>query len=201
MAFTRQTLKAMGFTEDQVQSLIDLHTEVTDNLKADIKKYKEDAQKLSDVQRQLDEANSKIAAAEKDDYKGKYESEKAAHEKLKADIQTKETTEKKSNAFRNYLKEKGYSDNGITKITKYGDYIKDIELDDKGGIKDIDKLIGKIESEWGEYKPQEGTSNFKPNVTDNAQSGNAGDKPKQSRAAEIAAKYHNSLYGNPNKEV
>ena len=112
MAFSRQTLKAMGFTDDQVQSLIDLHTEVTDNLKAEIKKYKEDAEKLSDVQRQLDEANSKISAAEKDDYKGKYESEKAAHDKLKEDIKAKETTAKKSTAFKAYLKEKGYSDEG-----------------------------------------------------------------------------------------
>jgi len=181
MAFSRQTLKAMGFTDDQVQSLIDLHTEVTDNLKAEIKKYKEDAEKLSDVQRQLDEANSKISAAEKDDYKGKYESEKAAHDKLKEDIKIKETTAKKSTAFKAYLKEKGYSDNGITKITKYGDYIKDIELDEDGKIKDADKLIGKVETEWSEYKPQAGTSNFKPNVTNQT--------PQPQPKSEIAARF------------
>lgn len=204
MAFSRKALKAMGITDEQIESIIELHTESIDAIKADRDKYKDDAEKLSDVQRQLDEANSKLEAAEKDDYKGKYESEKAAHDKLKADIQTKETTEKKSNAFKSYLKEKGYSDNGITKITKYGDYIKDIELDDNGKIKDIDKLIGRIETEWGEYKPQAGTSNFKPNVPTGTQGTATGDKPKQSRAAEIAAKYHNSLYGNPtnpNKEV
>ena len=204
MAFTRKALKAMGLSDEQIDPLIELHTETIDAIKADRDKYKDDAEKLSDVQRQLDDANSKLEAAEKDDYKGKYESEKAAHDKLKADIQTKETTEKKSNAFKSYLKEKGYSENGITKITKYGDYIKDIELDEGGKIKDIDKLIGKIETEWSEYKPQAGTSNFKPNVPTGTQGTATGDKPKQSRAAEIAAKYHNSLYGNPinpNKEV
>ena len=204
MAFSRKDLKAMGITDEQIESIIKLHTESIDAIKVDRDKYKDDAEKLSDVQRQLDEANSKIEAAEKDDYKGKYESEKAAHDKLKADIQTKETTEKKSNAFKSYLKEKGYSENGITKITKYGDYIKDIELDEGGKIKDIDKLIGKIETEWSEYKPQAGTFNFKPCVPTGTQGTTTGDKPKQSRAAEIAAKYHNSLYGNltnPNKEV
>jgi len=194
MAFSRQTLKAMGFTDDQVQSLIDLHTEVTDNLKAEIKKYKEDAEKLSDVQRQLDEANSKISAAEKDDYKGKYESEKAAHDKLKEDIKVKETTAKKSTAFKAYLKEKGYSDNGITKITKYGDYIKDIELDEDGKIKDADKLIGKVETEWSEYKPQAGTSNFKPNVA-GQQTSTGGEKKTTSRAAQIWEKTMKSMYG------
>lgn len=193
MAFTRKALKAMGLTDEQIDSIIELHTESTDAIKADRDKYKEDAEKLSDVQRQLDEANSKIKAAEKDDYKGKYESEKAAHDKLKEDIKTKETTAKKSTAFKAYLKEKGYSDNGITKIAKYGDYIKDIELDEKGDIKDIDKLIGKVETEWSEYKPQASTSNFKPNVA--SQQSTGGEKKTTSRAAQIWESTMKSMYG------
>lgn len=193
MAFSRQTLKAMGFTDDQVQSLIDLHTEVTDNLKAEIKKYKEDAEKLSDVQRQLDEANSKISAAEKDDYKGKYESEKAAHDKLKEDIKAKETTAKKSTAFKAYLKEKGYSDNAITKITKYGGYVDGIELDDEGKIKDSDKLLTSIENEWGEYKPTTTKFTHTPNVPNQTATG--GEKKTTSRAAQIWEKTMKSMYG------
>lgn len=193
MAFSRQTLKAMGFTDDQVQSLIDLHTEVTDNLKAEIKKYKEDAEKLSDVQRQLDEANSKISAAEKDDYKGKYESEKAAHDKLKEDIKAKETTAKKSTAFKAYLKEKGYSDNAITKITKYGGYVDGIELDDEGKIKDSDKLLTSIEGEWGEYKPTTTKVTHTPNVLNQTATG--GEKKTTSRAAQIWEKTMKSMYG------
>lgn len=193
MAFTRSTLKAMGFTDDQVQSLIDLHTEVTDNLKAEIKKYKEDAEKLSDVQRQLDEANSKIKAAEKEDYKGKYESEKAAHDKLKEDIKAKETTAKKSTAFKAYLKEKGYSDNAITKITKYGGYVDGIELDDEGKIKDSDKLLTSIEGEWGEYKPTTTKVTHTPNVPNQTATG--GEKKTTSRAAQIWEKTMKSMYG------
>lgn len=194
MAFSRKALKAMGITDEQIESIIELHTESIDAIKADRDKYKDDAEKLSDVQRQLYEANSKIEAAEKDDYKGKYESEKAAHDKLKEDIKVKETTAKKSTALKAYLKEKGYSDNGITKITKYGDYIKDIELDEDGKIKDADKLIGKVESEWSEYKPQAGTSNFKPNVPTGAQSS----KPTSeiaSRFKQLDAKYNYDHYG------
>ena len=193
MAFSRQTLKAMGFTDDQVQSLIDLHTEVTDNLKSEIKKYKEDAEKLSDVQRQLDEANSKLKAAEKDDYKGKYESEKAAHDKLKEDIKAKETTAKKSTAFKAYLKEKGYSDNAISKITKYGGYVDGIELDDEGKIKDSDKLLTSIEDEWGEYKPTTTKVTHTPNVPNQTATG--GEKKTTSRAAQIWEKTMKSMYG------
>lgn len=162
MAFTRKALKAMGLTDEQVDSIIELHTESTDAIKADRDKYKEDAEKLSDVQRQLDEANSKLKAAEKDDYKGKYESEKAAHDKLKADIQTKETKAKKTDVFKAYLKEKGYSDNAITKITKYGGYVDGIELDEEGKITNSDKLMTSVETEWSEYKPQAGTQRHTP---------------------------------------
>ncbi|HRU99325.1 MAG TPA: hypothetical protein P5092_18080 [Ruminococcus sp.] len=193
MAFSRQTLKAMGFTDDQVQSLIDLHTEVTDNLKAETKKYKEDAEKLSDVQRQLDEANSALKAAEKDDYKGKYESEKAAHDKLKEDIKVKETTAKKSTAFKAYLKEKGYSDNAITKITKYGGYVDGIEFDDEGKIKDSDKLLSSIEDEWGEYKPTITKVTHTPNVPNQTATG--GEKKTTTRAAQIWEKTMKSMYG------
>lgn len=193
MAFSRKALKAMGITDEQIESIIELHTESIDAIKADRDKYKDDAEKLSDVQRQLDEAKSEIEAAKKDDYKGKYESEKAAHDKLKEDIKVKETTAKKSTALKAYLKEKGYSDNGITKITKYGDYIKDIELDEDGKIKDADKLIGKVETEWSEYKPQAGTSNFKPNVT--GQQSTGGDKKTTSRAAQIWESTMKSMYG------
>lgn len=193
MALTRKALKAMGITDEQVDSIIEMHSESIDAIKADRDKFKGEAEKLSDVQRQLDEANSKIEAAEKDDYKGKYESEKAAHDKLKEDIKVKETTAKKSTALKAYLKEKGYSENGITKITKYGDYIKDIELDEDGKIKDADKLIGKVETEWSEYKPQAGTSNFKPNVT--GQQSTGGDKKTTSRAAQIWENTMKSMYG------
>ena len=113
MAFTRKALKAMGLTDEQIDSLIELHTESTDAIKADRDKYKEEAEKLPDVQRQLKEAESKIEAAEKDDYKGKYESEKAAHEKLKGEIATKETAANRLKSFKEEAKKRGYGDEAI----------------------------------------------------------------------------------------
>ncbi len=154
MAFTRKALKAMGLTDEQIDSLIELHTESTDAIKADRDKYKEDAEKLSDVQRQLDEANSKIAAAEKDDYKGKYESTKAEYDKYKEDVKNEETTAKKSSALKAALKEKGYSEFAIDKITKHGGYGDSIELDNDGKIKDSESLFEKIGKEWGGFKPE-----------------------------------------------
>ena len=204
MAFTRKALKAMGLTDEQIESLIELHTESTDAIKAERDKFRDEAEKLPDVQEQLSKAKSELEAAKKDDYKGKYESEKAAHEKLKSDIKTKETADKKSSAFKSYLKEKGYSENAINKITKYGGYIDGIELDDDGAIKDSDKLLTSIEGEWGEYKPTKTEVKHTPNVPQSTQtSGDNSNKP--SKAAQIWADSMKSMYGenaisNPTKE-
>lgn len=194
MAFTRKALKAMGLTDEQIDSLIEMHTESTDAIKAERDQYKEEADKLPDVQRQLKEAESKIEAAEKDDYKGKYESEKAAHDKLKEDIKSKEATARKGTAFKAFLKEKGFSENGIGKITKYGGYIDGIELDDEGNIKDGEKLLTSIEKEWSEYKPQAAKESFTPNVPASA----TPSKPASdivARMQKFNAKYNADHYG------
>ena len=49
MALTRRFLKGMGLTEEQVDTIIEAHTEVTDGLKEQINQYKADADKLVDV--------------------------------------------------------------------------------------------------------------------------------------------------------
>ena len=195
MAFSRQTLKAMGFTDDQVQSLIDLHTEVTDNLKAEIKKYKEDAEKLSDVQRQLDEANSKISAAEKDDYKGKYESEKAAHDKLKADIATKETAANRLKSFKDEAKKRGYSDNAIKHYldSKAHDPMERIKYDDEGKATNFDDVFKGLDEAFPELKVNVTKVTHTPNVPNQTATG--GEKKTTSRAAQIWEKTMKSMYG------
>ena len=205
MALTRKFLAALGIDADKIDEIITAHTESTEALKAQIAEGKANSDKLTNVQAELDKvkkdletANETIKAAEKDNYKGKYESEKAAHDKLKEEIQIKATVDKKSAAFKAMLKEKGYSENAINKITKYGGYVDSVELDDEGKMKDVDKLFENIKSEWGEYTPIEGMDNHIPPTPHAADNSGA---PKKSRAAEIAEKYHNNLYGaNPTKE-
>lgn len=202
--FTRKKLDAMGLTDEQKESLLELHTESVSDILAEVDKYKEDAEKLSDVQRQLDEANSKIKAAEKDDYKGKYESEKKAHEELKAEIATKETAANRLKSFKDEAKKRNYSEDAIKLFldSKSHDPMERIKYDDEGKATNYDDVFKGLDEAFPKQKANVGTDNFKPNVT-GQQSSTGGEKKTISRAAEIAAKYHNSLYGNPNtaKEV
>ena len=52
MALTRNMLKGMGLTDEQVSAIIDAHTDTTDALKAQRDQYKADAEKLPAVQKE-----------------------------------------------------------------------------------------------------------------------------------------------------
>lgn len=166
MAFSRKALKAMGLTEEQIDSLVELHSESLEGLKAERDTYKKEAEKLAEVQEKLDTATADLDNFKKDDYKAKYETEKAAFEKYKGEIEEKETSSKKTEALKSYLKEQGYSAKGIDKISKYGGYVASLELDENGGIKSADQLAKTIESEWGEYKSNQGNSAYEPTAAD-----------------------------------
>ena len=102
MALTRKSLKAMGLTEEQVDSIIEMHTDTVDGLKDDVSKYKADAEKLPGVQKELDG----LKAAGDGGYKEKYEKEHSAFEAFKSDITAKETKAAKEKAVRAYFESK-----------------------------------------------------------------------------------------------
>ena len=102
MALTRKSLKAMGLTDEQVDSIIEMHTDTVDGLKDDVSKYKADAEKLPGVQKELDG----LKAAGDGGYKEKYEKEHSAFEAFKSDITAKETKAAKEKAVRAYFESK-----------------------------------------------------------------------------------------------
>lgn len=201
MAFTRKFLSALGIEADKIDQIIDAHSEVIEGVKAERDGYKADSDKLAEIQKQLDEANKRLEASEKDDYKGKYEAEKEAHEKLRSEYAAKETAAKKDGAFKDWLKENGFSEKGSAKIVKYGGFKDKIELDENGKLSNGDKLMPDIENEWGEYKGKIENNDFMPTnppIGEKGQSNN-----QSSEAAKIAAAYHAKMYGetpNQNKE-
>ncbi len=102
MALTRKLLKGMGLTDEQVDTIIEAHTDTVDGLKADVSKYKSDAEKLPGVQKQLDD----LKAAGDGGYKEKYEKEHSDFEAFKSDIAAKETKAAKEKAVRAYFESK-----------------------------------------------------------------------------------------------
>ncbi len=102
MALTRKLLKGMGLTDEQVDTIIEAHTDTVDGLKADVSKYKADAEKLPSVQKQLDD----LKAVGDGGYKEKYEKEHSAFEAYKSDVTAKESKAAKEKAVRAYFESK-----------------------------------------------------------------------------------------------
>lgn len=150
MSLTRKSLKVMGLTDEQIDSVIEMHTETISGLKEKIESVEnsvETVEKLkADVEKyksELENAKQSIADGEK--YKEMYENEKSAYEKYKGDITAKETVAAKEKAIREYFKNKGINDDNMS-IAMRGikSEIDAAELDEKGRIKDIkvfDELI------------------------------------------------------------
>ena len=140
MALTRKSLKAMGLTDEQVDSIVEMHTETVDGLKEKLKTAEDKANKLDDVQKELDG----LKANSGDDYKAKYEAEKKAFADYKADQTAKETKAAKEKAVKAYFEGKNITGANLD-IAMRGcrDEIGAIELDgDK--IKDtaaLDALV------------------------------------------------------------
>lgn len=145
MALTRKLLKGMGLTDEQVDTIIEAHTDTVDGLKADISKYKTDAEKLPGVQKELDN----LKAAGDGGYKEKYEKEHSAFEAFKTDITAKESKAAKEKAVRAYFESKNITGANLDLAMRgCGEEMAALELEN-GKIKDTKSLDALVD---GTYK-------------------------------------------------
>lgn len=186
MALTRKFLSALGIEESKIESIIDAHTETVDALKKERDGYKAEADKLPEVQKELDKAK----AAAKDS--GEFEKLKKEYEDYKAEIAGKETLAKKKDALKKLAKEKAkLSDAGVEKAIKFSDFSK-IELDKDGNIKDPDSITDGLKTEWADYVQ---TSEQRGARTPTPPAGGGGDGGTKSRAAQLYEQHRTALYG------
>ena len=155
MALTRKMLKAMDLDEDKVSQIIDAHqstideiAEERDKLKADVEKYKSEAERLASVEKDLVKAQAKLEDAEKVSEKLKALKDEFAE--YKADVDAKATKSAKEKAYRDLLKQAGIQDKRMDAIIRVSD-LSGVELDKDGKVKDEKTLIDAIKSEWSEF--------------------------------------------------
>ena len=145
MALTRKLLKGMGLTDEQVDTIIEAHTDTVDGLKADVSKYKADAEKLPGVQKQLDD----LKAAGDGGYQEKYEKEHKAFEDFKANVTAKESKAAKEKAVRAYFESKNITGANLDLAMRgCGEEMSALELDGEK-IKDTKSLDALVD---GTYK-------------------------------------------------
>lgn len=151
MALTRNMLKGMSLTDEQIDTIIESHAETVDGLKAERDKYKTNAEKLADVQEELNALKAKGDGG----YKEKYDKLKTDFDNYKAEIENAKKLEAKKEAYRELIKDAGLSEKGAEKALKYAEWDK-IEVED-GKIKDSKEHMKALKEEWAEYVVKENT--------------------------------------------
>ena len=179
MALTRKLLKGMGLTEEQVDTIIEAHSDTVEGLKEDINKYKGDAEKLPGVQKELNE----LKTAGDGGYKEKYENEKKAFEDFKKAQTEKETRQKRETVYADFLKSVGVSEKRIPSIIKVTDLDSVFEGD---AVKDAEAHAESVKTEWADFIETSNTGGANT-ATPPANNPNSGDDPSKMTMEEYIA--------------
>lgn len=147
LSLTRKFLEGMGIDEKQVESIIEAHSETVNGLKADRDKYKEQAGKVADLQKQLEEAQA--ASNGEDEWEQKYNEEHQAFEDFKAQVATEKADAEKAQAYRGMLMAAGIDPKRIDAIMRVTD-LSEVEMED-GKLKEAGKLEEAAKNEWADF--------------------------------------------------
>lgn len=194
MSLTRKFLAALGIEAEKVDEIITAHQETLADVKAERDKYKEDADKLADVQKELD--TLKAAQGADTPYKEKYEKEHKDFEDYKAGVEAKELKAKKNAAIKNLFKDAGMAEKYLDAVLKIYD-VDSVELDKDGNVKDADSRKATVKEQYPEFIETQGSKGADVNKPPK---GSGGDDKKKSRAAQVAAKYYDNVYGAAKEE-
>lgn len=192
MALTRKFLKALGVSEEAIEEIIDAHTDVTDELKKQLKA-------AQDAQNQLE-----TVTAERDELQKKMNDPAQANrvaelEKQVAEYQNRETTAQKRTALTALLEKIGIDKRGFARVLAATD-LDGLEMDGEN-IKDADKLAESLKTEWSDLITEPGATG-KPPQTPPQNPGNGGMTKEQIMAIKdrderrVAIAQHLDLFQN-----
>lgn len=151
MALTRTFLKSMTLTGEQISAIIEEHSATVTGLKGEIGKYKEDAEKVPDLQKKLEDY-------EKDDWKGKYEKEHAEFESYKAEQDKKASYNAKETAYKKMLEDSGVSSKVINLALKASkETIDNLKIGADGKFENATEVEKGIKEAYADYITTEET--------------------------------------------
>ena len=175
MAFSRSFLKNLGLTDEQITAVIEEHVAVTDALKQQRDGYKADADKLADVQKQLDEAKAG------EDFKAKYEQTQKEFDAYKAQIAQEAETAKIQAAYRELLRAEKINEKRFDVVCRATDF-SGMKLGKDGTLQNADALKEAIRKDWADFKVTQETKGA------DVQTPPAGNSSKRSKEEIMAIK-------------
>lgn len=153
MALTKNGLKEIlskaGVSAENmseaVDSIIDGHVTSINALREEIATYKADAQKLPEVQKELDA----LKAASDDEWETKYQTEHKAFEDFKSKVATEKELTTKKQLYTQLLKAQNVDEKRFDPILRVTNF--DSMTVKNGELVDADKLIEGIKNEWAGF--------------------------------------------------
>lgn len=152
MAFTRKLLATMGIDDEKIEQIITAHTEVTNALKEERDGYKERAEQLPAVQKELDELKKSMPEDGKNPWKVKYDAIKEEFDSYKEGVEKQNIAKTKTEKVTAMLKEIGVSEKRIPAVVRVVTAnLDDIKLDKDGNIEGAEELKKNLTEEWSEF--------------------------------------------------
>lgn len=153
MALTRRFLKALNISDEVIDEIITAHTDVTDDLKTQLKTAQGAQKQLETITAERDELQKKLNDTTQSDRISELE-------KQLSEYQTRETNAQKRTALTALLESAGIDKRGFARVLAATD-LDGIELDGEN-IKDPEKLTEKLKTEWADLLVTDTTSTAKP---------------------------------------
>lgn len=188
LALTRKLLEGMGIEEKQVETIIEAHSETVNALKAEMDKHKEQADKVPDLQRQLEEA--KANAESGGDWEKKFNDEHEAFENFKAKVDADKAEQAKAKAYREMLVGANIDPKRIDAIMRVTD-LSGVEMED-GKLKDAEELAKSAKEEWSDFVLKQRTEGAGTETPPENNGGADGGDPE---VAERMQERHDRLFG------
>lgn len=181
MAVTRNFLKGMGLTEEQVNAVIEEHTNTINGLKAERDANKAAADKVTSLEAQIEDLK-------KSDWKEKYETEHKAFDEYKSKVESEKTLGEIRTAYRNLLKAQNVGEKDIDLVMEASEKtISGLKMKD-GKLDGEEALAEAIKTKFARYITKQKTDGADPETPPDH-----GEKPTMTRA-EIYAKDEHGRY-------
>ena len=159
---TRKNLKALNVPDEAIDAIVEAHSDAINDIKAERDKYAEEAKQIATLTTERDTLKQQLADAKKSG--GDAQKIQEAFDAYKQQVETEKKTATLTTAARKLLTSKGMQEK-LADLVMAKRGLDGIELDDKGAIKDGEKLIDALKGEYGDLfstQQQQGTPTTTP---------------------------------------
>ena len=144
MALTRAMLKSMNLSDEQINTIIEEHTSIKDNLKNQISDLQEKVNDYDEIKRKYEDLSNDV---KQNNWKDKFDEAKKQLEDYKNEIKNEKQTLKKKELYKELLKESGINDKQISSILEVTKF-DDINIDENNKLENAEELTNEIKSKW-----------------------------------------------------